>query len=395
MDWKYLRRDCWLEIDLDAVRGNFAALRAMVGPDIKIMPAVKANAYSHGIIETCRVLEDAGADYLGVGNIDEAILLRENGIKMPILIFAGNLVEEAAELYIKYRLIPTIFTVKAAQSISRLSSSKHPVFLGIETGRGRLGVNAEEFPELVRQVAALPGIRIEGIYSHMAGADWPDRPQEYARWQYERFLNGIRVLDELKLSVPFIQLANTPASIACPELRLTGICPGRAIWGYSPLEQREGHPVLSFPMKAWKSRLLMVKDVAGGKFDPDFKAVRLDPPKHIGVMAGGVSDGISPKFARGGYVLVRGKKVPVASSICLEHTILDLTDCPEAQEGDEVVLFGKQGKSEITMEELRASFGRDLMEFWTGITPHISRVYYEGGKPCSVTHGDRIEKIKA
>lgn len=394
MNWKYLRRDCWLEIDLDTIRSNFAALRSMAGPDIKIMPAVKANAYGHGIAESCRALEQAGADYLGVGNIDEAILLRENGIETPILIFAGNLVEEVADLYIRYNLIPTIFTVKAAQAISRLSKAEHPIFLGIETGRGRLGVNAEEFPDFVRQTAALPGIKIEGIYSHMAAADWPDKPHEYADWQYRRFLEGTSVLKELGLSVPFMQLANTPGSIAYPNLRLSGICPGRAVWGYSPLEQREGHPALSFPMKAWKSRLLMVKDVIGGKFGPDYRAVRLDVPKHIGVMAGGVSDGISPRFASGGSVLVCGKRVPVASSICLEHTILDLTDCPEAIEGDEVVLFGKQGDEEITMEELRSAFGRDLMEFWTGITPHVSRIYYEKGRACSITYGDKVEKIR-
>lgn len=131
MNWKYLKRDCWLEIDLDTIRSNFAALRSMAGPGIKIMPAVKANAYGHGIVESCRALEEAGADYLGVGNIDEAILLRENGIQTPILIFAGNLVEEVADLYIRYSLIPTIFSVKAAQAISRLSKAEHPVFLGI------------------------------------------------------------------------------------------------------------------------------------------------------------------------------------------------------------------------------------------------------------------------
>lgn len=92
--------------------------------------------------------------------------------------------------------------------------------------------------------------------------------------------------------------------------------------------------------------------------------------------------------------MVRGKRVPVASSICLEHTILDLTDCPEAAEGDEVVLFGKQGEEEITMEELRSAFGRDLMEFWTGITPHVSRIYYEKGRACSITYGDKVEKIR-
>lgn len=393
MNYSYLKRDCWLEIDLNLLKNNFLAIKGMVGPGIKVMPAVKANAYGHGIIACGKELEACGADYLGMGNIDEAIMLRKNGITMPLLIFASNLITEVADIYIKYNLIPTILTYEEAESISKAALSPHPIFIKMDCGRGRLGINAEEFPVLFKKISALPNLKIEGIYSHMCAVDWPDKAStDYARWQFKRFQNALTSSGAEALNIPFLQLANTPASIALPELRMTGICPGRAIWGYSPLEKRTTHPDLKMPMVAWKSRLLHLHYTLGGNFGENFTPKRLNKPLLIGVMAGGISDGISSRQAYG-YVLIRGKRVPVASSICLEHTILDLTTCPEAQPGDEVIIFGRQGDKEITMEEVRKLWDRDLVSFWTAITPHVQRIYLRNGKPCAVSSIDHLEEI--
>ena len=144
------------------------------------------------------------------------------------------------------------------------------------------------------------------------------------------------------------------------------------------------------PMTAMKSRLVHVHEVIGGKFGPGFSAVRLDKPKRIGIVVGGVSDGISPKHAKNGYVLIHGKRVPIASAICLEHMIVDLTGCPEAKPGDEVVIFGRQGEEEITIPSLLKAWDKTLVEFWTSFTPHISRVYRRDGKPVSMTMGDNL-----
>lgn len=394
MDYSNLHRDCWLEIDLDVLEANFRAMKDLVGPDVKIMPAVKANAYAHGIVACGKKLEKCGADYLGVGNIDEAILLRKNGVKMPLLIFAGNLVSEVADVYVANRLIPTIFTYEQAKAINDVADSPYPIFIKIDTGRGRLGINAEEFPNLFGRISQLPKIKVEGVYSHMCPVDWPDKKSsDYAQWQFSRFQKALEGIGSAAEKIPFRQLANTPASIAYPGFRLTGICPGRAIWGFSPLEKRKGHPKLNYPMVAWKSRLLHVQEVFGGKFGENFSPVKLNTPKRIGVMAGGVSDGISTLQSHG-EVLVCGHRVPVASSICLEHTILDLTNCPEAKPGDEVVIFGKQGNEEITMDELRGFWKKDLMSFWTAITPHVQRVYLSKGQPVAISYGDEIKELK-
>lgn len=394
---KKLRRSLWIEVDLDRLAKNFTAMKEMIG-DIKIMPAVKANGYGHGIIQCCKLLEELGADYLGVGNADEAILLRKNGIHIPILIFESSYIPDAPAIFANYNLMPTIFHIDQARAIAASTAQTIKIFIKIDTGRGRLGVNAEAFPAFYQELKKFPNLKVEGVYSHMCKSVWPDEQEDgafsYPMWQYERFVKAMEGIGAEAETIPFRQLANTAASIAYPNIRMTGICPGQAMWGYSPLEKREEHPNLQMPMTAMKSRLVHVNEVIGGKFGPGFDPVRLKSPKRIGIVVGGISDGISPKHARNGYVLIHGKRVPIASAICLEHMIVDLTDCPEAAPGDEVVIFGKQGGEEISISSLLRDWDKTLVEFWTSFTPHISRVYIKSGKPHSMTYGDHLISLE-
>lgn len=392
MDVK-LHRTCWLEIDLDRIKDNFRKIQQMVGDQVTVMPAVKANAYGHGVMMAVKALEEAGASVVAVGNLDEAMKLRQAGITTRIVVFASNLITEVADLYIKYRLTPTIMYPFQAKAISEAASEETGIFVKIETGRGRLGINAEECAGAIREMAAMPHIRVDGIYSHMAYAGWDESKKAYPLWQYERFCKALDELEACGIHIPFAQLMNTPGSIAYPDLRLTGVCPGRGIWGYSPLERRAGHPDLQEAMTAWKSRLLIVKDVTGGKLGPNFEAVRLDKPKRIGILAGGVSDGVSQKQARGGVVLVRGKRVPICSPMSLEHMTIDLTNCPEAQPGDEVVIMGRQGDEEITRDELMKLWDASIPYFWTAIPEHLERVYFKNGTPVAVARGYEVEML--
>lgn len=390
-----LHRTCWVEIDLDAVKSNFKAIQDMVGEKVTVMPAVKANAYGHGVVMTCKALEEAGAKIISLGNIDEAIALRNAGIKIPIVIFVSNLIEDQVELYVKYDLTPTVLYTWQAKAISDAlpEGIEKDIFVKIETGRGRLGINAEECAEAVKEMSEMRGIRIAGIYSHMAYANWPDDKIDYPLWQYERFKKALDKIKEYGINIPFAQLDNTPGAIAYPDIRMTGVCPGRGIWGFSPLEKRDGHPDLKPVMTAWKSRLVQVKEVIGGKLGTNFEPVRLEQPKRIGILAGGVSDGVSGLQARGGSVLVGGKRVPICSPMSLEHMTIDLTDCPEAKPGDEVVIMGRQGDEEITKEELMKLWNVKIPYFWTGIPEHVERVYFEGGKAIAVARGYEVEKL--
>lgn len=388
-----LHRTCWLEIDLGHIKGNFQKIQKMVGEGITVMPAVKANAYGHGVIMACHALQEAGAQVIAVGNIDEAIKLRESGITIRIVVFASNLIEGVADLYVKYGLTPTVMYPFQAKAISQAAVKEQGIFVKIETGRGRLGINAEECVDAICEMAAMPNIRVEGIYSHMAYAGWDETKKDYPMWQHQRFTVALDELEKRGIHIPFAQLVNTPGSIAYPDMRLTGACPGRGIWGYSPIERKNGHPDLEPAMTAWKSQLLIVKDVIGGKLGPDYAAVRLEKPKKIGVLAGGVSDGVGRAQSKGGTVLIRGKRVPICSPMSLEHMTVDLTGCPDAQPGDEVVIMGKQGDEEITKEELMELWGITIPYFWTAIPEHLERVYLEDGKEVAVARGYEIEKL--
>lgn len=384
-------RSCWLEIDLDNIRNNFNEIQRMAGNHVTIMPAVKANAYGHGVIMACKALVEAGAKVLAVGTIDEAIHLRRAGITVEIVVFASNLVAEDAELYVEYHLTPTVMYPFQAEAISKTASQEVGVFVKIETGRGRLGINAEDCAEFVCNISELSNIRVDGIYSHMAYAGWDEAKKDYPDWQYSRFKKALDEIEENGIHIPFAQLVNTPGGIAYPYIRMTGMCPGRGIWGYSPLEWRDGCPNLKPVMTAWKSRLLIVKEVTGGKFGENCGAVRLDQPKRIGIAAGGVSDGISRSQAKGGYVLIRGKRVPVCCTMSLEHMTIDLTNCPEAEAGDEVVIMGKQGAEEITKEELIKLWDMPIPYLWTGIPEHVERLYTDHGREAAVARGYEIE----
>lgn len=390
---KYLTRACWLEIDLDAIKNNYNELQKMVGDEVIVMPAIKANAYGHGIVEVARALEKCNVKYLAAGVLHEAIKLRKNGVKTPIMLFIGNNITEVADLYVRYDLMPTVSCMEQVEALSKAAGGKiMKIFLKVETGRGRLGINAEELADFVKQILEFKNIKIVGMYSHMSCPNWPDK-ESFSQWQYNRFVAAIREVEALGVKPEFLQLANSNGSISRPEMRLTGICPGQSMWGYSTIELRDSALKLIPAIKSWKSRLLCVKDTIGGKFGEGFAAVKLDKPMRMGVLAGGMYDGVSPLQANGGYVLIRGKKVPVASSICVEHTIVDLTDCPEAEIGDEVVILGKQGDLEITFQDLMARWKKSVPELLVSLNYSIPRVYFEGGIPQRIVCLDESQTI--
>lgn len=392
MDYTHILRDCWLEVDLDSIKHNYNEIMKCVKRNHKIMAVLKANAYGHGIVQCSKILEECNADILGVGSLKDGIRLRKNGIKLPILIFASSLIEDVANTYAENDLIPTILTYEQAKAISDISSDiPHSIYLKIETGRGRLGINAEEMIDFVKKVKELPNVSIDGIYSHMADVNWPDISSDYSLWQYERFSTFIEELKENNIEVPFLQLANSGGLIAYPNIHLSGVAPGSALWGYSALESREESPKLKNVLVSWKSRLIQVKEVIGGKFGENHAAIKLDKPKRIGVLVGGLSDGIDHKQGIGGEVIIRGKKLPIASSVAIEHSIVDLTDCPEAAIGDEVIILGKQGSEEITLNDLCKHWNRTPLEFLTSLNLDLDRVYFKNDVIYSIDTGDELK----
>lgn len=394
MIYPHMLRNCWLEVDLDSIKNNYNEIRKHVKQKSKIMAVVKANAYGLGIVQCSKILEECKTDMLGVGSLKDGIKLRKNNVKLPILIFASNGVEDVANIYAENDLIPTILTCEQAKAMSDIASdTAHAIYLKIETGRGRLGINAEEMIDFVKKVKELPNVSIDGIYSHMADVNWSDISGEYSSWQYERFSKFIEELKDNNIEIPFLQLANSGGLIAYPNFQLSGVAPGSALWGYSALEPREESPHLKNVLVSWKSRLIQVKEVIGGKFGENYAAIKLNKPKRIGVLVGGLSDGIDHRQGVGGEVIIRGKKLPIASSIAIEHSIVDLTDCPEATIGDEVVILGKQGTEEITLNDLCKRWDRTPLEFLTSLNLDLDRVYFKDNAIYSIGTAEELKYL--
>jgi alanine racemase len=379
-----LARATWLEIDLDAFTHNVSELRALVGTEAKLLAAVKANAYGHGLVKTSQTLIQAGVDMLACGSVEDGVELRSAGIRAPILIFASNTVAETARTYMEYDLIPTILEVAQAEALAEVAPSPVKIFAKVDTGRGRLGIIAEEALSFLQKLAAIPKIQIMGVYSHFAGPDWPDRKPDFAEWQLRRFKQLREEAERAGLEIPIWEIAQSSAAITMPHSRCTACCTGRLIWGFSEVERRQGHPNLKGAL-TWKSRIIQKKKVTAGKFGPNNEAVRLESSRIIGVAAVGLHDGLMSTHARGGEVLVRGKKVRVWSPVTLEHLVIDLTNCPEAETGDEVVIIGKQGKEEISIDELVRLWKVPLTQILAHLSSEMARVYFKGGKPVGIS----------
>lgn len=392
---RLLTRSCWIEVDLDALESNLRQLRKVVGPEVKIMPAVKANGYGLGLTKVCEAVLAAGAEVLACGCIDDAIELRQAGIKAPIFVFASNTVTEVVDLYVQYDLMPTILMPEQAEALSGKVDRETGVFVKIETGRGRIGVPAEEALPFLRQVSSLPNIKVMGVYTHVAEANWPDKNTSgYIDWQFKRFKGAYDDAKAAGLDIPIWQMANSVAAICLPQTRFTGTCVGRLPGGHETLEKRPESPDLKPAMKAWKSRIIQIKKVAGGRFGPKGEAVILEKPATVGVIPCGVYDGLMAN-QKAGEVLVRGKRVKVWSGISLEHFVIDLSGCPEAQAGDEVVIFGKQGNEEITIADLCKLWGLPLTHFLGHLNPHMARVYFRNGKPIGIEGKSGYQAIEA
>lgn len=380
-----LCRSTWLEIDLDAISHNMRELRKLVGPDVRIIPAVKSNGYGHGMVRVCRTLVEAGADILGCGSVENGAELREAGIRVPILVFSSNTLSEVSDSYVRFDLIPTILEVDQAEAISKAAKRPVNVFVKIDTGRGRLGVLAEEALAFFQALARVPNIRIMGAYSHMADPNWEDRKPEFAQWQIKRFRDLFDRAKESGLNIPIWQIANSAAAISMPNAYFSGCCPGRAIYGYSQLETRPAHPELRRALRAWKSRIIQKKRVTAGKFGARDEAIRLESPCVIGVIATGLYDGLFSAHAKGGEVLVRGKRARVWSSVSFEHTVIDLSNCPEAQPGDEVVLVGRQGQEEIKIEDLMQLWKASLTQVLGHLNVGMTRIYFQKETPIGLS----------
>ena len=366
----------WAEIDLQAIAHNVRELRRVTKPEARLMAAVKANAYGHGLVEVAKTVLQSGADELGVARIEEAVQLREAGIDAPILIF-GKTPSSMNGLLVEFDLRPTVFSVETAEALSKTATSngaKIKVHLKVDTGMGRLGILPEK--EKIKDIARMAnfqGIEIEGIYTHFATADFMDKT--YARNQFDIFSEFLNQLRKAGIDVPVKHAANSAAVIDLPETHLDMVRPGISVYGLYPSEHVHKAHVPLQPAMELKARIIHLKRVPAGFKVSYGSTYETKTDTTIATIPIGYGDGYSRLLSSRGHMMIRGQRAPVAGRICMDLTMLDVGHIPDVALGDEVVIFGKQGNNSISIEEIASTLNTINYEVVTAVAARVPRIF--------------------
>jgi alanine racemase len=370
-------RPTWAEIDLDALAHNYRLIRDRVGPDVKVLAAVKANAYGHGAVECARRLEAEGVDWFGVALPEEGIELRKAGISQPILCLGGFWQgQEAACLH--YQLTPVVDRLDETEGFDRAARDagiKASVHLKIDTGMGRLGVRAEKVPQFCEGLRHLANIRVDGLMTHLAAAD-DNTLEAFTRNQLERFEEGVRVCREHGIAPTYLHAANSAATFAFPKGVGNMVRPGGTLYGFvrDVLPNNIAHPALK-PVMSLYSRMTLLKRVGKGEklgYGCTFETKR---ESLIGTLPIGYDDGYRRALSNRGKVIVRGAFAPVVGRVSMDLTLIDVTDVPAVAIDDYVTLLGSEGGLAITAEDLGEMAGTISYEITCGISNRVPRIY--------------------
>jgi alanine racemase len=381
-------RPTWIDVDLDAIAHNVRALKKTIGDNVTLMAVLKADGYGHGAVKSARTALNNGAGCCGVASLNEAAALRTAHIDAPILILGYTPAWHARDALLRDVAV-ALYDFDVARAFSRAARDLRrtaKAHIKIDTGMSRLGVLPDEAPDFIQAVAALPGIEIEGVFTHFSSAD---SDEAYTRLQLARFN---RVLDKMDLegggadvhmnrspiSPRYIHAANSAAMLAYPESRFNMVRVGLAMYGLSPFfgaSPLPGSPALDLrPALTWKTTIAQVKTLPPGTPVSYGKAYVTEGERRIAVIPVGYADGFRRAPNDFGEVLVRGRRAPLVGRVCMDQSMIDVTHIPNVRVGDEVALIGRQGDEAITVEDVAQRIGTISYEVVSAILPRVPRV---------------------
>ena len=369
-------RPTWVEIDLSAIANNIRQIQALVGPRVHILASLKADAYGHGALKVARTVLHNGASMLGVATVSEATPLREAGISAPILVFGYVPLWQMREA-VRLGLSITLYSIESAQALSRAALALRKtvkVHVKVDTGMGRLGIRAEQVEdviELVHEITGLPGLDLEGIFTHFAMADSANL--SHARLQLNRFQHVLQVLGARGIRPALVHAANSAAILSLPEAHFDMVRPGIALYGMDPSAEvrlPEGfRPALSF-----KTQVAQVKVIPEGECISYGCTYTTERPTTIAVLPVGYADGFRRAPTNWGSVLIHGQEAPLLGRVCMDQSIVDVSHIPQTRVGDEVVLIGRQGDAALTAERVAQRLGTINYEVVSEILARVPRV---------------------
>ena len=359
---------CWAEIDRRALRHNAAVARRLLPPNVALLAVIKANAYGHGLATVAHTLEDE-ADLFGVANLEEAIEARK-AVSHPVIILGPALPEERAEIASR-GFIPSISSFDEAQSYAGAAGdSSVAINFKIDTGMGRMGVLERDALEVLQKISALPHLELHSISTHLPAAD---EDEVFTAAQLERFRE---LVARLRREIPGrykVHASPSAGLIAFEQSGFDIVRAGLILYGASPIPafQEQLRPVMTL-----KSHVVLIRELPAGSSISYGRTFTTSRPTRVATLSIGYADGFRRSVSnRGAAVLIRGRRCPVLGRVTMDLTMVDVTELPKVEIGDEVVLFGKQGNEQILAGELAKQAGTIPWEIFTGIGTRVARVY--------------------
>ena len=368
---------CWAEVDLHALRENLAWIRHRVGPKVRIMTVVKADAYGHGLKQIAALLMQSGTDIFGVANLAEAHVIRNVGKGWPILMLGACLPDEV-ERAVQDNVMPTISMPAEAELFSKIATKLNATVrahVKVDTGMGRLGVAPAQASKLIRRVQSLASLKVEGIYTHYASAE---DDEAYSRLQRECFQELLARLADEGIRIPLVHANNSGALLHEPDTMFHLVRPGLLVYGVLPPGQRRMASTLHShlrPALSLKCRVSLVKEIPRGTSLSYGRAFVARRRMRVATLTAGYGDGYLRAASNRAQVLVGGKRCSVLGRVTMDQMMVDVSRVPSVRPGDEAVLIGRQGGDEITAGELAVWCVTVPWEVLTAISYRVPRIY--------------------
>lgn len=370
----------WVEIDLDALKCNFDAVRNALPEKTKILAVVKANAYGHGAVGVAKFL-DGKADYLAVAATDEAIELRKNGVECPILVL-GHIPYGDYDNIVKYKITPAVSDFNEAKLLSEAAQKigvNARFHIALDTGMSRIGFACDgESVEEIKKAAELPNITAEGVFSHFAAADMTDKA--YTKLQIEKFDGFIDGLEKAGLSIPLKHLYNS-AAIADLGEKYDMVREGIILYGLKPSNEVKFKNIgVPKPVMSMKTRVVQVKTLPAGVSVSYGCTYITEKETRIATLCAGYADGVTRVLSNNGEVLIKGRRAKIVGRVCMDQFMVDVTDIPRVCVGDTATIFGTDSGETISVDEIAEKAGTINYEIICNINSRVTRVYMKDGK---------------
>jgi alanine racemase len=372
----------YAEINLDNIVSNYKAIKKIVGEKKEIIGVVKADGYGHGSIPVAKELQIEGVNGIAVAVLQEGIILRKYGIKVPIIVLGYTTKDEYGDL-VKYDITQTVFKFSMAEEISKVASKigkNAKIHIKLDTGMGRIGFlpNEKSIEEVVK-ISKLPNIDVEGIFTHFSKADEKDK--SYTKYQLDKFKGFIEKLEKRNVKISKKHASNSAGIIDVKNAQFDMVRLGISLYGLYPSEEVKKENVELKPALSLVSNIIFIKEVEAGSYISYGGTYKTEKASKIATIPVGYGDGYARSLSSKGRVLIKGQYAPIVGRICMDQFMVDVTHIDNVEEGDEVILIGTQGGKSISVEELASHMNTINYEVICQLGKRIPRIYLKGKKP--------------